>query len=62
LNRHERDKATEFFKLLSPSDRFELGDQFVLGTFDWRNWLESKPSSLFLRELDRQRMLWEMSI
>ena len=56
----EREKAKRFFASLSRHDRFELGDALVLGSFDWREWLHSKPTRTFLDELDEQRILWEI--
>lgn len=55
----QRASARAFFARLSTFDRFELGDQLVLGDFDWRDWFETKPSRAFLDELDNERILWE---
>jgi hypothetical protein len=55
----EKANALKFWKGLDRRDRFELGDQFVLGTFDWRDWFTKKPSRVFLDEVDRERILWE---
>lgn len=58
--RHDREKAREFWEQLSQSDRWEIGDQLVLGTIDWGEWgFERKPSSVFRNEVDYQRILWE---
>lgn len=45
----QRAKGAAWVNSLSRSDVFELGDAFVLGSFDWRDWLTSKPSAAFLR-------------
>lgn len=55
----EREDARSFWKGLSNTSRWLIGDQLVLGDFDWRDWLSSKPSRAFLDELDQERMLWE---
>lgn len=57
----EREKAKRFFASLSRHDKCELGDALVLGGFDWREWLRSKPTRTFLNELDEQRILWEIT-
>jgi len=54
-----REKAQEFWDSLSPSQRWDIGDELVLGTFDWRDWLPSKPEPGFLNHVDYLRMLWE---
>ena len=51
--------AREWFKNLSPDQKFQLGDDSVLGSFDWHEWFEHEPSSKFLREVERERLLWE---
>lgn len=57
---NEREKARRFFQGLSREQRFLLGDELVLGTFEWRDWgLSSKPSAAFLDELDQDRIEWE---
>jgi hypothetical protein len=56
----EREKAKEFWECLSPSERWGLGDQLVLGSFDWMDWgFTKRPSGAFLDEVDYLRMLWE---
>ena len=54
-------EARAFWKSLSTHDRWELGDQLVLGSFDWRDWMDRKPSAAFLNELDAERMYWEVA-
>lgn len=54
--------ADRFWNGLDASQRLEIGDALVLGTFDWREWgLTSKPSAVFLDRVDYQRILWEES-
>lgn len=64
LNVRERmrevEKARRFWNGLDRRQRDELGDAFVLGTFDWREWFDAKPSGALLREVDELRILWEM--
>lgn len=56
----EREKAREWWKALPRESRFQLGDDLVLGAFDWRDWgFASKPSRAFMNEVDHQRILWE---
>lgn len=53
-------KAKKFWESLSSSDRFELGDQLVLGDLNWRDWLHAKPSPGFWNAVDALRMNWEI--
>lgn len=55
----ERAKGKKWFKELSTPEKWELGDQFVLGSFDWTDWLEKKPTSAFLNGADEERMYWQ---
>ena len=49
----EREKAKSWWSQLTPDERFDLGDQLVLGCFNWQDWGFSKPpSSTFLNEVD----------
>jgi hypothetical protein len=56
-----RDAARRFWASLSDTSRWLLGDQLVLGDFDWRDWFEKKPTPCFLNQLDDERMSWEAS-
>jgi len=56
----ERARGREWFFSLDSTARNELGDAFVLGEFDWRDWLSTKPSAAFLNGADDARVLWEM--
>jgi len=49
-----------FWQGLSTEGRGQLGNALVLGTLDWRDWLESKPPLGFWSAVDQQRILWEM--
>jgi hypothetical protein len=53
--------ARRIWNELSDADRWELGDQFISGSFDWREWLTAKPSSRVLHALDYLRILWEQA-
>lgn len=55
----ERERGRRWFQSLDNFARGELGDAFVLGTFDWRDWLSSKPTRAFLDAADDARMAWE---
>lgn len=52
--------AVQIWDRLDDYQRWELGDAFVLGTFDWRDWFEKPVPGAVLNELDRLRMLWEV--
>jgi len=56
----EKERGRKWFRSLSRWDKDELGNQFVLGDFDWRDWLEQKPSSAFLAGAEDERIHWEM--
>lgn len=61
-DRGEREKAKRFWDGLDDQSRGAIGDDLVLGTFDWRDWgFERKPTQSFLTWLDYYRTLWEMS-
>lgn len=44
----DREKGQKWARGLQKHDVHEFIDQSVLGDFDWRDWFESKPSSVFL--------------
>lgn len=46
-------KARAYWKELDPRSRGDLADALVLGTFEWIDWFEKKPSSAFLNEIMR---------
>jgi len=52
-------KARKFFKDLDHQVIFELGDQLVLGAFDWVDWFDDEPSAIFMNELERLRVNYE---
>lgn len=58
-DRKDRAAAARFWAGLDNDERFSIGDDLVLGQFDWREWLSAKPSAAFLDALDRERLLWE---
>lgn len=65
LDKIEREKkeAQKFWASLSSSDRGELGDQFVLGGFDWRDWgFNKRPTSAFMNEVEACRLDWEIGV
>ena len=56
------ERGQEWFNQLTPHDKDELGNQFVLGTFDWMdwdNWFDQPPSAAFLNGAEYERLLWE---
>lgn len=57
----ERDKAKRWWDQLSTAERNDLGDDLVLGSFNWKDWgLRRSPSSVFLNEVDELRIHWEI--
>ena len=58
--RKEQAAARRWVKSLGVFEVGDLGDAFVLGTFDWLDWgFERKPSSVFLRAADDERIYRE---
>ena len=56
----EKEKARKWWDALPTEHRWTLGDDLVLGEFDWRDWgFSSRPSRAFMNEVDYLRMLWE---
>ncbi len=56
----ERAKARTFWRRLSNAERSQIGDDLVLGTFEWSEWLGAKPTGTFLRAVDEERIGWEI--
>lgn len=57
---NHRAQGREWFRNLPIDLKWEIGDQLVLGSFDWREWsFPKKPSDAFLNGVDIERMLWE---
>ena len=54
-----RMRARTFWESLALADRWQLGDELVLGYFDWHDWFDAKPEPGVLAEVDRLRMFWE---
>lgn len=52
-------EARRWFTELTDIQKGELGDQLVLGTFDWRDWFDTRPPKGFMAEVDRERLRWE---
>lgn len=61
INRKVKDTVEQFWNSLDNNQRYQLGDDLVLGTLDWRDWLNSKPPKGFWTEVDKLRILWESS-
>ena len=56
----ERARGRAWFLTLSPAERGDLGDAFVLAGFGHEEWgFETRPSEAFLAGADAARMLWE---
>ena len=56
----ERARGALWFKELRRDQKGDLGDEFVLGTFDWTEWMDRKPSAAFLNGAEDARVLWEI--
>lgn len=55
----ERERGAKFYRSLTPREQGDLGDQLVLGEFDWSEWFYDRPSRAFMNGLDRERILCE---
>ena len=53
-------RMRKFWNSLSEDEKNQLGDELVFGSFDWRDWLENKPTERDLNMLDRMRIDWEI--
>jgi hypothetical protein len=60
MTRQGVDQAQRLWRELTSEQRFDLGDQFVLGGFDWGDWFEEDRLPGAIGELERLRTLWEM--
>jgi len=58
--RDTRERASKFWDKLSNEERWQIGDDLVLGCLDPLDWFDNMPDPGFLRELDRLRIQWEM--
>lgn len=56
---HDRARGREWFDGLETQAKVDLGDAFVLDTFDWTEWLHEKPSRAFLDGAEEARLYWE---
>lgn len=58
----ERERARKFWAGLAVAERWQLGDELVLGCVDWWAWFDGRrPSRAFLDEVDRLRVEWEIA-
>jgi hypothetical protein len=56
----QRARARAWWASLNDAQRHQLGDELVLGCWEWIDWgFERAPSPTFLDEVDRLRMNWE---
>lgn len=61
----DRCAGARWFERLERNEKWELGDQLVLGEFSWEDWAEllpaahCPPSPAFLRGVDNERINWE---
>ncbi len=51
--------AAEAFRTLSPSDKWELQDALVLGSYEWSEWFTQPPPRGGTSVLSRKIQLWE---
>lgn len=61
MGRAARDQADKLWAQLDTAQRWELGDQLVLGTFSWDEWFQESRLPGTLTEINRLRMLWEQT-
>lgn len=61
LRRKHEQAGREWFRSLTSEQKFDLGDAFVLDTFDWTDWFETKPGPGFLSGAERERLFWELT-
>ena len=56
----EQARARKWFRDLPNGEKFDLGDQLVMGSVDWDDWgFNKKPSAVFVNEVDKERLFWE---
>ena len=53
--------GSEWFRSLDNGEKGQLGDDLVLGAFDWGDWFYVKPSRQFIQGVENERMLWEQT-
>jgi hypothetical protein len=58
--RNVKRDARLWFRNLNDTQKGDLGDALVVGTFDWREWFETRPVKGFMAAVDAERILWEM--
>ena len=52
----EKTRALLFLDRLTPAEKERLENDLALGVFDWREYLERRPSNRFVRFLDASDM------
>lgn len=55
-----RAEGRAWFGGLTPREKWEVGDELVLDTWDWRNWLDEKPPVGFRAGVCEASDAWEM--
>lgn len=60
----EQEAGKRWFAALPDRYRGQLGDDLVLGAFDWRDWtdlgIDKKPSPAFMNAVARELEYWEL--
>lgn len=51
--------GSAWFRSLDKAARWELGDELVLGSFRWENWLDTQPEPGFMAGVERERIRCE---
>lgn len=46
--KQEQKRARHWVRTLGPDQIFALVDALVLGDFDWREWLDTQPTKVFV--------------
>lgn len=57
----QREAGARWFRALQPEEAWQLGDDLVLGCFDWRDWFDAKPTPSFMRGVEDARIFWEVT-
>ncbi len=61
MKSRDKRKVDALWNSLTTTERWELGDALVLGTFDWRDYFTEKPTNTMMKMLDEKREFWEQT-
>lgn len=57
-----REQAQRFWDSLSNAQRWDIGDDLVLGCFNAEDWFDEPLLSGTTEEMDKLRILWEQTL